>query len=299
MPASFPPARPVAEGAKLAIIAPAGPFNREAFESGVSWLRERYEVSFDEGIYSKTGYFAGPDDRRLAELIDALTDPSVDAILCARGGYGATRLLPKLDPVLVTQSNKLMIGFSDVTALHSLWARAGVRSVHAPMVAALGNASDDIRQKWVTTVEDTSTSEATIHPLTLISKPDKAIATGRFTGGNLAVLGALNGTPYVPPLNDGCILFLEDVGERPYRIDRMLTTLSQSGWFEKLGGIVLGSFTEGEPGEDGTSIENVFCDHFGDLNIPVVMGLSAGHISDNEPLAFGTEVTIDEGTLLV
>ena len=121
----FPPSRPVSAGAKLALVAPAGPFEREAFDAGVAWLRERYEVTFDEGVYSKSGYFAGDDNRRLQELITALTDPSVDAIVCARGGYGATRLLPNLDVELVSSVNKTLVGFSDVTALHSLWARAG------------------------------------------------------------------------------------------------------------------------------------------------------------------------------
>lgn len=297
MPTFFPPSRSVSAGAKLALIAPAGPFAREAFDAGVAWLRERYEVSFDEGIYAKTGYFAGDDDRRLQEITTTLTDPTVDAIVCARGGYGATRLLPDLDVELVSSVNKTLVGFSDVTALHSLWARAGVRSIHAPMVAAIGNASCEVQDKWIATLENPGDFSGNIYDLTPISNPKEALTTGRFFGGNLAVLGALNGTPFIPPLDDGGILFLEDVGERPYRIDRMLTTLGQAGWFKNLDGIVLGSFTEGDPGPDGVSVEDVFRDHFGDLEIPVLLGLSAGHISDNEPLRFGTEARI-EGSIL-
>ena len=293
----FPPSRPVSAGAKLALIAPAGRFEREAFDAGVAWLRERYEVTFDEGIYSETGYFAGDDNRRLQELITALTDPSVVAIVCARGGYGATRLLPNLDVELVSSVNKTLVGFSDVTALHSLWARAGVRSIHAPMVAAIGNASGEVQDKWIAALENTGESPEKLYPLNPISNPAVASVKGRLFGGNLAVLGALNGTPFVPPLDDGGILFLEDVGERPYRIDRMLNTLGQAGWFKSLDGVVLGSFSEGDPGPDGVSVEDVFRDHFGDLEIPVLHGLSAGHISENEPLTFGAEARIDGSTL--
>lgn len=291
---SLPPPRPVAPGARLAIVAPAGPFDGEAFAKGVAWLEQRYEIIHDEDIFEQSGYFAGSDARRLAELNRAIADPSIDAILCARGGFGTTRILPGIDRDTVAKANKLVVGFSDITALHSLWNSAGVRSVHAPMVAALGSASEVIRDRWIAALEQTA--EPIEHDLERLDANCESTAVGQFVGGNLAVLGALNGTPYAPELS-GKILFLEDVGERPYRVDRMLTTLAQSGWFDRIVGLVLGAFTEGDPGTDGVSIDDVFRTRFATADFPVLTGLSAGHITENEPLVFGAEVRI-EGTRL-
>ncbi len=289
---AFQATRPVGEGSKLAIVAPAGPFNLEAFEAGVSWLRERYEISYSEEIFSKCGYFAGTDERRLAEIRNAVEDPEIDGILCARGGYGTTRLLPNIDIQSLAAANKTIIGFSDITALHSAWARAGVRSVHAPMVAALGNAPEPVKNDWIEAVEGTGNHSP--HQLEVLCRGS---ASGRLSGGNLAVLAALTGTPFMPPL-EGTILFLEDVGERPYRIDRMLTSMAQSGWFQNIAGLVLGAFTEGDPGPDGVSIDNVLEDQFGCSPFPVVRGLSAGHVKDNVPLPFGSTASVENGQLL-
>ena len=292
---SFALPRPVSEGSRLGIVAPSGPFDEEAFRKGVEWLRTRYEVVHRDDIFSREGYFAGDDQRRLGELVEAIEDDSLDAILCARGGYGATRLLPDLDVEAVRAANKLIVGFSDVTALHSLWARAGVRSVHAPMVAALGSASDSVRERWKAALEQPG--DSTEWKLQLRNEPaSSSPCEGVFFGGNLAVLGALNGTPYSPPLDD-VILFLEDVGERPYRVDRMLTTLAQSGWWERIRGLVLGAFTEGDPGEDGVSLDDVFSNHFSDVPFPVLSGPEAGHIRDNDPLRFGAPACIHGNTL--
>ncbi len=289
----FPPSRPVRPGARLAIVAPSGPFDRERFEAGLAVLRSRYEVGFDEGIFSRTGYFAGADERRLEELREAIRSPEIDAIVCARGGYGATRLLPGLEPSEVTEANKTLVGFSDITALHALWARAGVRSIHGPMVASLARGNERIVSEWFATLERRDGPESwTVEPLVSGS------AEGRLIGGNLAVLGALAGTPYAPPV-DGCLLFLEDVGERPYRVDRVLTSLRQAGWLERCAGFILGAFTEGDPGPDGVTLEEVLHDRLGDLGVPVVTGFPAGHIDDNEPLTFGARARIEGGTVTV
>lgn len=287
--------RTVTEGSKLAIVAPSGPFDEEAFRLGVSWLRERYEITHSDDIYSRDGYLAGSDKHRLRNLTEALNDPSIDAILCARGGYGATRLIPHLELSAIREANKLIVGFSDITALHSLWASAGIRSVHAPMVAALGRSSETIRDQWISTLENPQLPrEWSLSAFNCASPESK----GTLIGGNLAVLGALNGTPYAPPL-DGAILFIEDVGERPYRIDRMLTTLTQSGWFERIAGLVIGSFTEGDPGADGVSIDDVFRRHFDEATFPILHGFSAGHIDENIPLPFGSPACIRGEKLLL
>ena len=244
---SSPQARQVKEGSVLSVVAPAGPFDRERFEAGVAWLRERYEVRFDEGIFSTSGFLAGDDERRLEELVAAVVSPEVDAMLCARGGYGSTRLLPDLEPIMIANANKLLVGFSDVTALHALWCRADVRSVHAPMVGALANASEEVREAWINTIEGRSAGRSWELETLAFGHGE-----GSLFGGNLAVLAALLGTDFAPDVS-GRILFLEDVGERPYRVDRMLTSLLHAGWFDVCAGVVLGAFTEGEPGSDGTS----------------------------------------------
>lgn len=293
---SLPLPRSVQEGSRLAIVAPSGPFDVESFRAGVDWLKQRYEITHSSGIFSQEGYLAGSDAQRLRDLQGAIQDPTVDAILCARGGFGATRLLPQLELNEIAAANKLIVGFSDITALHSLWAKAGVRSLHAPMVAALGKSSEGIRGRWI---------EALEHPelpltweLEAFESAGNGAVEGRLIGGNLAVLGALNGTPYAPPL-DGAILFFEDVGERPYRIDRMLTTLSQAGWFDRIGGLILGAFTEGDPGPDGVSIEEVMLRQFEGASFPVLTGFPAGHIDENMPLPLGATARIVGNRLLV
>jgi muramoyltetrapeptide carboxypeptidase len=285
---SFPLPRPVHPGSRLAVVAPAGPFNEEAFCAGLGWLQERYEVTHRPDIFAKTGYLAGDDNRRLSELLEALADPSVDAIVCARGGFGTTRILPGIGESLVHAANKLVIGFSDVTALHSIWAEAGVRSVHAPMVAALGKASEEIRDLWIDTVEHHGRARS--WALSSLHSCDHD-TSGVLTGGNLAVLGALLGTEHQPRLS-GRILFIEDVGERPYRVDRVLTSMKQAGLFEGLAGLVVGAFTEGEPGADGVTTEDVIAGHFADAPFPVLTGFPAGHIDGNVAIPFGATARI-------
>ena len=259
-----------------------------------AWLEERYEVTYSPGIFTKHGYLAGTDDRRLGELKKAISDPDIDAIVCARGGFGTTRLLPGIDPDSVREANKMIVGFSDISALHTIWATAGVRSMHAPMVAALGNAPELIRDRWIDTLESPEKSRRWC--LQAVNAHSAEPGTGILTGGNLAVLSALIGTPYCPPLDDK-ILFIEDVGERPYRVDRMLTTMSQAGWFDRICGLVVGAFTEGEPGTDGVTINDVIASHFEGANFPVLTGFSAGHIDDNEAMPFGAAATIHDGVL--
>ncbi|MCP5556076.1 MAG: LD-carboxypeptidase [Verrucomicrobiales bacterium] len=294
VPALPAPVAPLLPGDVLAVIAPSGPFDPVAFQVGMEWLRQRFEVRHGEGIYAREGYLAGTDERRLEELTNALCDPDVKAILCARGGYGATRLLPQLDPDLVASAAKPVIGFSDVTALHALWARVGVGSLHASMVAGLGKADDCSRMQWLSAVEQLASEEwPGAWQLTPLC-PGRA--KGVLRGGNLAVLAALVGTPYAPPL-DGAVLFLEDVGERPYRVDRMLTTLHQAGWFDRCAGVVLGTFTEAEPGPDGVTLDQVLEERLGGLAIPVLKDFPAGHGAVNVPLWFGAAVEIgSDGT---
>lgn len=283
---SFVTPRVVAPGSRLAVVAPCGPFDEAAFGRGVDALRSHYEVTFDPTIFTRKGYLAGDDDRRIGELVDALDDERVDAIVCARGGYGATRILDALDVARVRRARKLLVGFSDVTALHALWSRAGVPSIHGPMVAALGNATDSLRARFIDALEGRHIR--TIEGLDPIVEGQ---ADGILIGGNLAVLAALAGTPFAPPL-EGSVLFLEDIGERPYRVDRMLTTLHQAGWFERVRGVILGAFTDCDSTSDATRVDEVLIERLGRLRIPVMRGVPSGHLDDNLELHFGRRIAI-------
>jgi len=280
-------------GSRLAVIAPSSPFPEENFRIGVERLRERYEVSYDEGVFARSGYLAGDDARRLEELRRAITDPAIDGIVAARGGYGATRLLPDLDVGLIAKHAKPLIGFSDVTALHALWARAGLRSLHGAMVAALGRGEAARMPRWFAAVEG-----GVPKPLSDLECIAPGRGEGPLVGGNLAVLAALIGTGFEPPLTD-TVLFLEEIGERPYRVDRSLTTLHQAGWLSNIQGVVLGCFTDCGTGKDGISVAEVLRERLGDLGVPVVSGVPAGHVADNVELPLGAPVVVDgdEGML--
>ncbi|MFW5875232.1 MAG: S66 peptidase family protein [Myxococcota bacterium] len=274
-------------GGCIAVVAPSSPFDRDAFDRGVARLRERYDVRYAETLFVRSGFLAGDDDRRAEELLAALRDPAVHAVVAARGGHGSTRLLHRLPPEEVRAARKLLVGFSDVTALHAAWARGGVRSIHGPMVAALGRTGPRAVERWVAAVEGRVPD-----PLEGLEPMCGGIAEGPLIGGNLAVLAALVGTPYAPPL-DGAVLFLEDVGERPYRVDRMLTTLRHAGWLDRVAGVALGAFTECDPGPDGTPMADVLRERLAHVAGPVVSGVPAGHVDDNLELPLGAPVRLD------
>lgn len=279
-------------GSHLRLIAPSGPFDREAFGVAVERLRRRFTVSYDEALFERHGYLAGSDERRQGELRAALADPAVDAVVAARGGYGAMRLLPGLEVAEVARARKLLVGFSDVTALHALWQLAGLRSLHASMIAALGRLPEARLARW---------SAALAGELPQPGLTGRWATSGKVVapvlGGNLAVLCALLGTPYFPPV-DGAILLLEDVGEAPYRVDRMLTSLALAGVLERVAGVLLGDFTRCEPQRDGRTVDEVLRERLGDLGVPVLGGLPIGHGDEENlevPLGALAELDADSG----
>ncbi len=288
----FAPVRGLRPGGHVRVIAPASPFERAALERGIERLRARYVVSHEPGLFEVDGFLAGDDARRLSELHAALADPSVDAIVAARGGYGAMRLLPSIDLELVRTARKLLVGFSDVTALHAVWQRAGLRSLHGSMVAALGRLPEERVERWMRAVE---------HHVPLEGHAPTWSTRGRVVapvvGGNLAILAALSGTPFFPPV-EGAILLVEDVGEAPYRVDRMLTTLRLSGALQRCAGVVVGDFTRCDPQEDGRDVDAVLRDRLGDLGIPVISRVPVGHADDESwEIALGglAELDADRG----
>lgn len=230
-------------------------------------------------------YLAGPDPERLSLLHEAFADPKVRAVFAARGGFGATRLLEGIDRRAVAGSGKPLIGFSDVTALHLLLFGSGRRSIHGPVVTRLGEEDPVSLDRLFSLLERSEAPEALGG-----RKVAGGDARGRLVGGCLSLLVALLGTPYFPDLS-GCILFLEDVGERPYRIDRLLTQLRQAGKLEGLAGIVLGEFAGCDDGELRGS--RVAEELLAGLGLPLLADLPVGHGDRNLALPHGALASIE------
>lgn len=280
---------PLRPGGHIRVIAPSSPFDSDAFERGVSRLRERYRVTFSNDIHARSGFLAGDDARRRKELEDAIDDPSVEVIVAARGGYGAMRAAERLDPLRITNHPKWLVGLSDITALHALWARAGVASVHASMMSALSSLSEDAFARWCAALE--GVAPPPLEGLHVLKRAGGTVM-GTLLGGNLSILAAMIGTPLAPCL-DGAILFLEDVGEAPYRVDRMLTQLKLSGALAGIAGILLGTFTRCDSAHDEISVLTVLEERLTPLNVPILAGIPSGHNPEPLELRFGAPAKID------
>ncbi len=278
-------------GDRVAVVAPAGPFDRDAFDAGLRVLAERYEPHFDESLFARTRYLAGADARRLDELRAALSDESVRAVFAARGGYGTMRLLAGLWPTLRgsrAQLVKPVVGFSDITALHLALQAAGRVSVQGPVVTQLGTQPREVADRLFRLLESTDSPASPLTGLPLT----EGVAEGPLLGGNLSVLTRLLGTPYLPPL-DGAILLLEDVGERPYRLDRMWTHLALAGAFERVAGLALGEFTDCEERDAEYGSADVLGALAAETGLPCVSGLPMGHGAVNLPVPLGCRVRLD------
>jgi len=288
MTATFQPPAALRPQDRVAVIAPASGFERGPFDAGLALLDARYRTEYGNGLFERRRYLAGSDDRRLAELHAALTDPGIRAVFCARGGYGATRLLRQLAASAPAGAPKPLIGFSDITALH-LWLQAyGRISIHGPVLTQLPRLSS----ATCTRLFDLLESVRPAPPLAGTATYVGGVAEGPLLGGNLSVFTRLLGTPYLPAL-DGAILLLEDQGERPYRLDRMWTHLQLAGVFERVRGIALGSFTACEErGADYTSDE-VLRELAASTGLPCAAGLPIGHGDVNEPVPLGVRVRLD------
>jgi muramoyltetrapeptide carboxypeptidase len=279
--------RALRPGARVAVIAPASCFDRASFDAGLALIAARYEVCYQPSLFERRRYLAGSDARRLQELTGALSDPLVEAVFCARGGYGATRLLPQLGSFQPGQP-KPLVGFSDITALH-LWLQSrGWASIHGPVLTQLPRLPATTRERLFALLE----SAAPAAPLSGTDTFVAGTAEGPLIGGTLSVLTRLLGSSCLPPL-DGAILLLEDRGERPYRLDRMWTHLALAGVFARVRGIALGSFTEcEEPGADYTALE-VLRELAVATGLPCAAGFPVGHGELNEPVPLGTRVKLD------
>lgn len=285
----------VCAGDVVRVVAPSSPFEIQEFEAGLEVLRSwGLRPRFRPDIYERSAYFAGSPERRADALHEAFEDEQATAIFCVRGGYGLTSVLPLLAPQRIAAHPKPLIGCSDVTVLLNwLVQSAGMTGIHGPMLGALGRGDE----AGAARLKDLLMKEAPPAPLRS-ALPDAAawcvapgVGHGRALGGSLSMLAALCGTPWQVDTT-GAVLFIEDVGERPYRVDRLLTQLSSSGLFDKVAAVVIGDMVGCDDG-DALSWRHAVDRIFRPQAVPVLAGLSFGHAVPNLAIPLGVEVVVD------
>ncbi len=281
----------------MRIIAPSSPFEPSDLERGVAVLRDRLGLvpRARADLGARAGYLAGDDARRLAEWREALGDPEARAIFCARGGYGAMRLLPELDPRPLLDRPRLLVGFSDVTAVHALLNRAGLATVHGPVLTQLGRAPDAAvahLEALLFRTAPPALASGTPAPgagLAGTGTVRAGRASGPLLGGSLTLLAHLCGTPYLPPL-EGAILLLEDVDEKPYRLDRYVTQLRLAGALSRVAAVAIGQVVACDGG--GLRGPEVLRELVASLGVPAIEGIPAGHADANFALPLGATATL-------
>lgn len=288
---------PLRRGDPVRIIAPSSPFDPAALERGLEVLSGRLGLQprMRADLSARRAYLAGDDARRAEEWREAVADPEARAIFCARGGYGAMRILTAVDPAPLLERPKALVGFSDVTALHAALNRAGLATVHGPVVTQLGRAPDDaVRQLEAVLFRDAPGAGPWDVPapgagLVAARSIRPGRVSGPLVGGTLTILAHLAGTPFAPSL-EGAILFLEDVGERPYRIDRCLTQLRLAGALDRVAGVAVGQLVQCD--DAGVLAADVVREAVLALGVPAVEGLPAGHDDANFALPLGPRATL-------
>ena len=289
------------KGQTIGLIAPGSSITEDKLNKAIETVEKLgLKPAFTKNILAKHGYLAGTDEQRLSDLHQMFSDIKIDGIWCIRGGYGCTRLLSKIDYKLIKRNPKVLIGYSDITALlQAIYKKTGLIGFHGPVAVSepTDYTLDHFRKTLMTTdsnlVLNNSAENQTnkaINFQTKIINPGKA--KGKLIGGNLSLISALAGTKYQLPVKNR-ILFLEDIGEKPYRIDRMLTQLRQSCDLNKAAAIVLGIFADCEGGENSLSLMETIEDRLGDLKIPVIYGMSFGHIDNQMTLPVGIKAALN------
>ncbi|MFK7865613.1 MAG: LD-carboxypeptidase [Pseudohongiellaceae bacterium] len=254
-------------------------------------------------LFSRTQYLAGTDQQRADDLNAMFADPEVDAIICVRGGYGSGRLLRYLDYDTIAANPKIIMGYSDITAiLNAIYLRTGLVTFHGPIAG--GNFSDYTFDQYNKVLVNPSVQTVIGEPPEFETRPGvvdwenrmttivPGMAEGHLIGGNLSLVVTLLGTPYEPNF-EGAILFLEDVSEPPYAVDRMLTHLWMAGKLEQVAGIVLGKFTDGDYDSNTFSMEQVMRDRLEPLGIPTMRGAMIGHTEDKTVVPLGIRARLD------
>ena len=293
-------------GNRIALVAPSSPVSQEKLELSVESIRF---LGLIPVVYPsctmKHGYLSGLDDDRAADLNAAFSDPKIDAVFCLRGGYGATRILNRIDYDKIKANPKLLLGYSDITALHlALHQRCRLTTLHSPMPTRGWNTLDPVSLKSLTDCIFSGKPQGTApsiegEPIEIINP---GTAEGQIIGGNLSLLAATLGTPYEINAKNK-IIFIEDVEERNYKLDRGLTSLALSGKFEDCAGIILGTWADcGDPEtplEDNLTLHQIFEEIIKPYGKPTINNFRAGHIYPQISIPMGTNVKLDatEGTV--
>lgn len=283
--------RALEKGDIIGIAASASPFDRNEFKKGIRVLKDMgFEVYFREDIFDQTRYLAGSDKRRANELMELFSSSKIKAILFARGGYGSQRIIPLLDRNLLAKHKKPIVGFSDVTALLTfLRQEFSIPTFYGPVITALGKDCDDLTRSSLLdalTAKETGRDLPMGEAVTLRS----GSGAGPLVGGCLSLINSSIGTPY-ELATKGSILFIEEVGEKVYVLDRMLTQLKNAGKLNDVAGVVFGSIVLRE-GEE-YDVKTMIMDVLNDFNGPVVMDYPAGHTNNFVTLPLGAEVLLE------
>jgi muramoyltetrapeptide carboxypeptidase len=282
---------PLGIGARVAMVCPSGPLNGpHELERSVSNAESLgWQVQVGGHVLARSGYVAGDDAQRGDDLVRAMLDDDVDGIWCIRGGYGAARLLPRVQEALPRMQPKALIGYSDITALHAAWHGAGLVSFHGP--TARSSLSSFSRAALVSIVQQ-GASPTWQAPDALVLRG--GAATGRLAGGNVALLASLCGTPWAPSFRDA-IVVLEDINEAVYRVDRLITQLRLAGVFDGCRGLAVGHFTDcPDTTGDGTqTIAGLVAALADDLRVPALFGIPVGHIEQQWTIPLGAGATLD------
>jgi muramoyltetrapeptide carboxypeptidase len=289
----------LATGDTVVLISPASPpLSRRLLLLGKQRLEQLgFRVAIGRHALAEYGYLAGSDRERLQDLETAYLNPRVKAIFCARGGFGVSRFLDAFDPSVARRHPKALIGFSDITVLHLALQKAGVISFWGPMpCTGLGWTPFSVRSLVRVLMSGEPAGRVPFSSRRRAATLRAGIAQGRLTGGTLSLLTASLGTANQIDTR-GRIVFLEDVGEEPYRVDRMLTHLIAAGKLSDAAGVALGAFTEARirnsPGRRSLTMREVFADHLVPLKIPVLANIAIGHIPDQITLPYGITARLD------
>ena len=289
------------KGDKVGLIAPGEFITEEELKTSTDNLEALgFKVSYTKNILNRNGYLAGTDEQRASDLNEMFSRNDIDGIVAARGGYGCTRILPLLDYNLIEKNPKVLLGYSDITALHmAIYSKTGLVSFHGPVGISTFNeyTISNLKNVLLYSLENL-TLYNTEDEKNIDSKSFTIISgksSGRLIGGNLSLMVSLIGTPYdFDP--SGKLIFIEEIGEQPYRIDRMLTQMIEAGKFEKASGIILGEFVDCEPGKNDLnsfSLKEVLYNCLYNLNVPVIYGMSFGHIKNKLTLPIGINAELN------
>lgn len=280
---------PLQYGSKIAVCSPAGPVDPAKVHAAKRVLEDRgWVVDIAPHALGRHGNYAATDDQRYADMAAALTDPDVRAVLCSRGGYGVVHIMERLAQLPLRRDPKWVIGFSDISAMHALMASKGIASIHASMAENIARGPQNPCNARLFDIlggkRDTLSFNAGRH-----DRP--GVAQGRLLGGNLAVLADLINTPY-DIIRPGTLLFVEDVSEPIYKIERIMYQLRIAGILPRLGGLLVGQFTEYRPDASYRRMEDMIADMVAPYDYPVAFDVPIGHVDHNQPVIEGAMATL-------